>query len=85
MVNPTYGDEFAWAAAWSNGSPRPFIIASTTRDTRSAVVEAIGESWRRGGETPQQGWKRAYRQGCRIIRVRLVHAFALAEGATHDC
>ena len=81
MANPIYRDEFAWAAAWSNWSPRPFIIASSIRDTRSSVVEDIGAHWMRDGQTPQQGWKRAYREGCRIVRVRIQHAI---EGAPHD-
>ena len=81
MANLIYRDEFAWAAAWSNGSPRPFIIPSSIRDTKSAVVEHMGQLWARQDETERQGWKRAYRKGCRIVRVRIQHAI---EGATHE-
>jgi len=81
MGDPIYRDELAWAAAWSNGSPHPFIITNSVRYTRSAVIEYLGAHWARQDETEGQGWKRAYRQGCRIVRVRIQHA---TEGASHD-
>jgi hypothetical protein len=74
-----YRDEFTWAAAWSNGSPRPFILTSTVNSLRSKIVEDIGSIFKRDGETARQGWKRAYRMGCRIIRVRVSYTLASEE------
>jgi hypothetical protein len=71
-----YRAEYAWAAAWSNGKPYPFIIVGTVGGTRDVPMEHMGAVWRRDGETIRQGWKRAYRQGCRLIRVRVCEAFA---------
>lgn len=63
--------EHAWAAFWPSGTPRAFILANTARDTRRASCEAIGKTWAREGGTEMQGWKRAYRAGCRVGRVTL--------------
>lgn len=70
-----YDPEYGWACAWTDGRPRPFIIIQTTRSTRSESCECIGTSWKRDGETNMQGWRRAYRQGCRCIRVQVSQAF----------
>lgn len=62
--------ETAWSAAWVI-HPTPFILAHTTRSTRAAVIENMGEAWAREGETWRKGWRRAYRAGCRAIKVRV--------------
>lgn len=64
-----YEPEFAWAPAWSNGSPRPFLLVHHVKNTRREACEAMGSSWKRDGETNMDGWRRAYRQGARCIRV----------------
>lgn len=66
---------YAWACVWSNGKPRPFIMAHTTESTRSASQEHLGKVWIKEGETIQEGWKRAYRKGVRCIRVKVLPAF----------
>jgi hypothetical protein len=62
-------EDHGWAAFWPNGTPHPFILVHTTRSTRREACECVGVSWAREGETPMQGWRRAYRDGCRVIRV----------------
>lgn len=59
-----------WAAAWVEHDD-PFVMAHTTRNTRAAVIEHMGNAWARDGQTWRQGWKRAYREGCRAVRVRV--------------
>lgn len=68
--------DYGWAAMWPNGKPKPFILVHTTRSTRRAVCEAVGAMWASEGLTPMQGWRRAYRAGCRVIRVAVTPAFA---------
>jgi hypothetical protein len=83
-VSTQYETEFAWAPAWSNGSPRPFILPYLTRNTRREACIAFGETWRRKGETPMQGWRRAYRRGARCIRVRIEPAFGTRPHGAKD-
>ncbi len=64
-----FGTEYGWACAWLNGRPRPFIMAHTTSRTRTDAQTIIGRAWKRPGEDWRAGWKRAYREGCRCIRV----------------
>lgn len=61
----------AWAAVCTTGSPRPFIHADTVHDLAADARGVIGSAWRRFGETRQQGWKRAYRKGWRVVRVEI--------------
>jgi hypothetical protein len=63
--------EICWAAFCTDGYPGPFINNGSVRATRVAVQEYIGDNWRLEGETPQQGWKRAYRNGWRAIKVEV--------------
>lgn len=69
-----YEPETAWACACSDGNPVPFIMAHTVRFTRAESQDYIGSVWRRQGETNRQGWRRAYRNGCRCIRVSVAPA-----------
>jgi len=67
MSNPFY---FAWACiapGWT--SPPHYIHTGTVRDRREDAQAEIGEVWALDGETPRQGWKRAYRRGWRCCRV----------------
>jgi len=68
-------EDYGWAACWPKGTPGPFIIISTASLTRRGACESVGKSWQREGETAMQGWRRAYRAGCRVIRVRITPAF----------
>jgi len=63
--------DHGWAAFWLYGVPRPFLLVHSTRTTRKASCESVGEMWALPGQTPMQGWRRAYRQGCRVGRVTL--------------
>lgn len=65
------GEAFGWAATTWRGHLLPHIV----RDRRRDVIAEIGVHWQREGETTHQGWRRAYRRGCRIIRVRVTPAF----------
>lgn len=67
----TVRDELAWGALAINGSPYPFIHTGSIRSLRAETQAYIGETWRRPGETIEQGWKRAYRFGWRCIRVQV--------------
>jgi hypothetical protein len=62
-------EDYGWAAYWSDGYPSPFILVHTVSTTRREACEKVGEVWALHGQTPMQGWKRAYRNGCRCIRV----------------
>ena len=62
-------EDYGWAAYWTNSRPHSFILVHTVSNTRRAVCEKVGEVWALPGQTPMQGWKRAYRNGCRCIRV----------------
>lgn len=63
--------EYAWAAFATEGSPYPFIHAGAVRSIAAGCRAYIGEAWAHEGETVQQGWKRARRNGWRIIRVKI--------------
>lgn len=71
MDDPFY---FGWAAIapdWA--SPPNFIHVSSINDRRVEAQAYIGEAWAKEGETPDQGWQRAYRRGwrCRRVAIRL--------------
>ncbi len=68
--------EFGWAAFYANGNLRPFISIHSVRARRADVYEYIGKGWTFSGETPRQGWRRAYRNGWRCVRVSVDIAFA---------
>jgi hypothetical protein len=63
----------AWAAQapdWA--SPPRYLSPNTVRRTRADAQAASGEVWAESGETPAEGWKRAYRAGWRVVRVRVI-------------
>ncbi|ASW06255.1 hypothetical protein [Rhizobium sp. 11515TR] len=62
-------EDFGWAAFATDGYPQPYILVHSCRRTRQEVCEYMGESWAIDGETWRKGWKRAYRNGFRVIRV----------------
>ena len=62
-------EDFGWAAFATDGYPRPYILVQTCASTRKDVCKYVGEAWAKPGETWRQGWKRAYRNGFRAIRV----------------
>jgi len=64
-----------WAACWPDGGIGPILVIGTVALTRRDACERAGEAWAREGETAMQGWRRAYRQGCRVIRVRVTPVF----------
>ena len=71
MSNPFY---FGWAAIAPDwGSPPNFVHIDSASSRRSDAQDYIGKAWAREGETPRQGWKRAYRAGwrCRRVAIRL--------------
>lgn len=66
--------DFGWACVapdWA--TPPNFIHVGSVRHSRELAQEHIGKSWAKEGETPRQGWKRAYRAGwrCRRVAVKL--------------
>jgi hypothetical protein len=65
----SYKPEKAWACVCPYGSPRPFIHVGTLEPTRADAMENVGAAWARTGETPREGWKRAYKAGWRTSRV----------------
>lgn len=70
-----YEPEFAWAVAWSNGSPRPFMMVFHVGARRRQAIESFLAGWQRDkAEPPMKAWRRAYREGARCIRVS-VHAW----------
>lgn len=72
-----YEPEFAWACAWSNGSPRPFLLVNHIAMTRRDAIARFAEAWATNDrEPPMKVWRRVYRQGARCIRVRIEPAFA---------
>lgn len=62
-------EDYGWAAYWSNGKPRPFILVHTASSTRKEVCIKVGAVWKHAGESDMQGWRRAYREGCRTTRI----------------
>lgn len=62
----------AWCAYCTQGRPAPFLHVNTVRDRQAPVRDKIGDFWRREGETLQQGWKRAYRAGWRVVKVKVI-------------
>lgn len=83
MAQVRYDPEFAWAPAWTNGSPRPFILVHHIKTTRREACEAMGASWKHPWETDMEGWRRAYRKGARCIRVS-VHAWGQVPGPAKE-
>lgn len=74
-MTKTIQPEWAWAALCIQGKPRPFINPYSVRVYRQDVHEHIGGYHRlREGETWREGWKRAYREGWRAVRVRVTLA-----------
>lgn len=60
----------AWGVTWEYGwvnPPRMFEVSFQ----RATLQQRVGTSWTRNGETWQQGWKRAYRRGCRTVKISL--------------
>lgn len=63
---------FGWAACfphWSNSAGQAH--ENSVRSTRKEAICVIGEAWANIGETPEQGWQRAYRHGWRARRVEI--------------
>lgn len=75
-----YPDAFAWAAVAPHGHPTPYICTGAVRRSRSEAAHEIGAVW---ADDPRVGWKRAYRRGYRVIRVRVSAAFD-HKGHGHD-
>lgn len=65
--------EKAWALFYSGEGPhRPaFINTYHISPTQQPIREDIGRMHAKSGETVTQGWRRAYREGWRIIRVEV--------------
>jgi hypothetical protein len=79
-MNEPIEPEFCWAAFCTFGVPRPFILPSGVRSHAALVREHLGEVWAQDGETPSQGWRRAYRAGWRVIRVKVEASTPLSIG-----
>ena len=62
----------AWAAYCSHGRPGPFISEYSVRSQRIGVMEYVGTYSRHDGEDWRRGWRRAYREGWRVVQVRIV-------------
>lgn len=62
----------AWAALCSQGRPGPFVNEYTIHARREDVHKDIGGGNSRAGEDWRAGWRRAYREGWRAIKVRVV-------------
>lgn len=78
---PDYS-EFAWAPFYTHGQPVPNIYIGGVARTRRSARESLGKIYAHAGETPMQGWKRAYRIGWRIVRV--IVDLAPYQGANYD-
>jgi len=59
----------AWALQWPEWTDPSYQIDPVTGSTRADITKRGGRSFMFDGETPQQGWKRAYRKGYRAVRV----------------
>jgi len=65
-------DETAWAAVATQGSPRPFLHGGSVKMRREDVLRRIGGSWSKEGDASwRNGWRRAYRAGWRVVKVRV--------------
>ena len=67
MGEVQYPVEFAWACAWSNGSPQPFILCFTTRGQRKDAIAAFIDLWDHGSGDVMRSWRRAYRKGATLV------------------
>ena len=68
-----YDADVCWAVKATHGQPHPFIYASVTGRRREDVQRQWGKLFFRDGDiTWRDGWRRAYREGWRAIRVQLV-------------
>lgn len=71
-MSAIYEAEFAWACAWTNGNPRPFIMVGTVAETRKAAIEKFVARWAVNRTEPvMASWRRAYREGARCLRVKV--------------
>lgn len=68
---PDYMRPICWAAYCSHGNPGPFVSEYTIRARREDVQKEIAESNCLKGEGWRAGWRRAYREGWRAIKVRV--------------
>lgn len=58
-----------WAAQWY---PEEGPVIHTVRHTRKEVIEYMADVWRYDTDaTTAQSWQRAYRRGCRVVRVEI--------------
>ena len=67
----TVRPEKAYACLCTFGIPRPFIHTTRVSWHAHEARAYIGVAWARAGETVQQGWRRAYKAGWRLIRVEV--------------
>lgn len=74
-MTKTVHPERAWAALCTLGMPGPFISPYSVRAIRQDVHEYIGSFHRLSeSDTWREGWRRAYREGWRAVRVRVTLA-----------
>lgn len=78
-----YEPEFAWAVAWENGNPRPFIMVHHVGARRKQAIERFIADWQYDKSEPvMKSWRRAYREGARCIRIS-IHAWGQPDEASH--
>jgi hypothetical protein len=78
-VGERYEPEYAWAVAWSNGNPRPFIMVQHVAARRNDAIARFIANWQYDKSEPvMKSWRRAYREGARCIRVKIETAFGYA-------
>lgn len=82
-----YAPEYAWAVAWSNGKPYPFIMVQHVAARRKEAIERFIANWQYDETEPvMKSWRRAYREGARCVRVRIEATFgydAIAKASSH--
>ena len=66
-----YKHPVVWAAYCSHGRPYPFINEYSIHPRRLDVITDIGNGNRMGSEDWRGGWRRAYREGWRAVKVRV--------------
>lgn len=64
----------AWAAQTPDYVSYSGSILFMVADHRDDVIRYVGEAWMRDGENYRQGWRRAYRQGYRAVKVNVTRA-----------